>query len=349
MKNRLLYRFTFLVGSSVLLLLAGCGDDDPKVHNRSAFVLGTYLTMNCYDSDLPKNQVETAFDEALKVIGQLETLANPHLETSQINRLNAAVNRERRIPLTAPLPDLLTQATIIANKTDGNFDFTLWPVFSLWHFGGEKAAVPDSGAIKQALAQVDYRRVKAAGDTILLPPGTAIDFGGIHKGYAIELARAVLKKHHLKNFIIDAGGNLGIEWQRSDPVQVQLRHPRRDGDHWGSFPVNRSCGIATSGDYHYYFEAAGRRYHHILDPRSGYPAGEVVSVSVLAPTATEADGLSTAIFVMGREKGMAFIEKTAGIEGNMIYQSGSNLLSEASSGLAPAFRKYNLADSADVQ
>ncbi|NIW77932.1 MAG: hypothetical protein GWN16_00060, partial [Calditrichae bacterium] len=240
----------------------------------------------------------------------------------------------------------------IAKESEGKFDFTLWPVFRLWHFGTDSAAIPDSGKIDSALQHVDYQNVKI--DTLSgerenltqlhVPSGVELDFGGISKGFALEMARKELTKHGLRNFIIDAGGNLAIEWSKPDSVQIYVRHPRMEGEFWGQFPVYQSCGIATSGDYHFYFLEDGKRYHHILDPQTGYPVEKTASCSIVAPTSTLADGYSTAVFVMGMERGSQFIESRSELEGLMIYPGNDSLQTYLSSGLQNRFKRMEVGE-----
>lgn len=325
--------FTLLMAQCCLSGCNGRGST-PLVENR--FLMGTYVSISSYDGDLDKNRLAAAMDSAFGAIGRLEAVLNPYDSSSMIGKLNQRSQVRRTVTLNPEILELISAAFQIANETNGRFDFTLWPVFRLWHFDTDSAAVPPIRKILQALPNVDYGFTELDSATFLLPKGVEVDFGGIAKGFAVEVARRILKGRGLKNFIIDAGGNLGIEWHQEEPVQVYVRHPRREGQFWGHFPVKQSCGIATSGDYHFYFLENGQRYHHILDPQTGYPARQAVSTTIVAPNATLADGYSTAVFVMGHEVGRDFIETHPELEGLIIYPSNRDSLKTY---LSPALRE----------
>lgn len=333
-KNR---QLLFLHCSIFLTIFIGCQSQQvPTVRNQ--FLFGTYFSLTVYDSENSRLNVETVIDTAIARATALEGQLNPYDETSLIARLNAKPTETRHHPLDPNLSALVKSAIDLAGQSAGAFDFTLWPVFKLWHFDTDSASVPALADINNARNFVDYRRITLDESLLIIPPGSEIDFGAISKGYAVEIIRQSLKDSGLQRFIIDMGGNLGIEWQGQEPIDVLIRHPRKNGQFYGKITVNRSCGIATSGDYHFYFESEGQRYHHILDPQTGYPAKNVVSATVVAPTATLADGLSTSVFVMGREKGMQFIQNTPGVEGLMLsYGPDSSLTHLTSSGLANIF------------
>lgn len=323
---------------TVILLLSACRKSEAPVTARR-FLLGTYVNITSYDADLSPAVRRTAIDSAMNTIARLERLTNPYDTTSVVGRLNHHSDRERKVVLPLPLAKMIRQALAVAQSTGGAFDITLWKVFKLWHFGTDSATVPPDAAIQNARLYVDWHQAQLdSANQVTLPAGVEIDLGGIHKGFAVEQARRVLLRRGLQNFIIDAGGNLAIEWHRPDSVQVLVRHPRRDGKFWGYFPVGKSCGIATSGDYQFYIMQNGKRYHHILNPRTGYPAQGAVSVTIIAPNAALADGYSTAVFVMGHEAGMRFIETRPELEGMVIYnEPGVGLKTLLSTGLKSKF------------
>jgi thiamine biosynthesis lipoprotein len=165
----------------------------------------------------------------------------------------------------------------------------------------------------------------------------ALDFGGIAKGYAVDRAVTVLEGLGVTNAIIDAGGNfyaLGTPRNR-EHWRVGIRHPLRLDEVIARLPVSDE-GVATSGNYERFFEIGGKKYCHIMDPRTGWPVQGVLSATIVADTAMAADALSTSAFVLGEEKGMRLIEELAGVEGMLIVQekgSPENLKIMVSSGL----------------
>ncbi len=335
---------SFITNLKTLLLLFMVGflthcEDNKTPFSENRFLLGTYVSITSYDTELSPSLRRIAIDSAMNTIAGLERLTNPYDTSSVVGRLNHHAARERRMKLPSLLGDMIRQAVAVSQSSGGAFDITLWKVFKLWHFGTDSATVPPDAAIQDARLFVDWHQVQLdSANQLTLPPGVEIDLGGIHKGIAVEQARRVLLQQGLTNFIIDAGGNLAIEWHRPDSVQVLVRHPRKDGKFWGYFPVGSSCGIATSGDYQFYIMQNGKRYHHILNPRTGYPAQGAVSVTIIAPNAALADGYSTAVFVMGHEAGMRFIETHPELEGMIIYnEPGVGLKTLLSSGLTTKF------------
>ncbi len=322
----------------VTLLLAGCGDSYREPVSQRQILLGTYVTITSYDVDMDPAAVNRAIGAGFDAIRQVEAMTNPYDSASTVGALNRRSGEAREVLPDRHFNDLLSRAMEVAQETGGAFDFTLWPVFRLWRFDTDSAAVPAQESIRQALARVGYQKVEVDSQRLFLPAGAELDLGGISKGFAVEMARRVLRGQGLRNFIIDAGGNLGIEWNHEEDIQIFVRHPRREGQFWGQFPLGRSCGVSTSGDYQFYFIENGRRYHHILNPQTGYPADGVAAVSIIAPDAITADGFSTAVFVMGRERGKEFIESHPELQGLIIFQdSGDSLQTYLSAGVKEKF------------
>lgn len=326
----------------IFILLIGCSRSSHEPLTRTQILLGTYVTITSYDDTLDVQLINSAIGEAFAAIAKVEAMTNPYDPNSEIGKLNRQKDTQRIYFPSREFLELVTSAISVAQKTGDSFDFTLWPVFRLWHFDTDSARVPPSDKIQQMLPNTGYQKASLDSSRLTLEPGVEIDFGGISKGFAVEKARAVLVKQGLQNFIIDAGGNLGIEWHKSEDIQIYVRHPRNEGEFWGQFPLKRSCGIATSGDYQFYFMQDGKRYHHILNPQTGYPAGGAVSASIIAPNAILADGYSTGVFVMGYEAGRRFIEAHSELEGLIIYGEEGNLQTYLSPGIKDKFHQAGM-------
>lgn len=239
---------------------------------------------------------EEAVEAAFEAIRAVDAAANPYDESSPLARRN----RGEEAP-SSVLDDILLHAEMSRRATGGAFDERLFDITRLWGFGTDSPRVPADSEIRAALAEV------AAGRG-------AADLGGIAKGYAVDTAAAALQRAGVERFLIDAGGNIrAAAGPGGAPWRIGIRHPRRPGALVTVIEVSDG-GISTSGDYIRFFERDGVRYHHILDPRTGRPARGAVSVTVRSSTATMADVLSTAVFVMGGETGVAFLE-AAGDDG----------------------------------
>ncbi|MFQ5584646.1 MAG: FAD:protein FMN transferase, partial [Calditrichia bacterium] len=317
----------------LIIILYGCqGGEQPLT--RTNILLGTFVTITDYDYGLDKSQINPALDSAFAAIATIEAMTNPYDSTSAIGEINSYSDSRNRFKIDEPLHSILAEAMAVSRRSNGAFEFTLWPVFKLWNFGENSGSIPSHKEISEAKKLVDYRKlILKPGELQFEMGGMQIDLGGIVKGFAVEAARKIMKGYGLKNFIIDAGGNLGIEWHKEEPVQIYVRHPRKDGEFWAQFPVRRSLGIATSGDYQYYFIKDGKRYHHIIDPANGYPAEPTVSCTIVAENAILADGMSTAVFVMGPDRGSKFIESNPEIEGIMVFPLNGKFHTFVSGGL----------------
>jgi thiamine biosynthesis lipoprotein len=214
------------------------------------------------------------------------------------------------VPVPAELVDLLEVALSFSARTEGAFDPTFAAMWGLWTFGDDGVrALPDPAEVARRLPLVDATKVavdREAGTVFLPEPGMKLGLGGIAKGWATDRAVAILRAHGLHDFAVQAGGELFVAGGHGDrPWWVGVRDPRGDG------PFARvrlsDAAFDTSGDYERFFEVDGVRYHHIVDPETGWPARASRSATVLAPDATTADALSTALFVLGPERGKAVL------------------------------------------
>ncbi len=275
---------------------------------------GSYIRIRAGGRD--SAAVNQAVRQAFAELHRLDTLWSSFLEKSEVARLN----RAGRMVVTAETKDLLVRAQEIAVKTDGAFDITVAPLLRLWGFYDGNYRVPERAAVESLLAVVDYQKVQVKGDTVILGKGVNIDLGGVAVGWAVDRAVAILKEMGMVAGLVDAGGDIRVFGKRCWRIGVQ--HPRSEG-------VMRILelqeeAVATSGDYERFFVANGRRFCHIINPQTGYPADGVVAVTVVAPTALEADAYSTAVFVMG-EKGREWLERQ-GLVGVLFFVQGDSLV-----------------------
>ncbi len=274
----------------------------PVTRTRPA--MGTLLAMTV--RGLAGTAAEEAIDRAFAEVEALEasmTLWRPDSE------LRLATTLAARAParLSPDLFRVVSLATRFAEESDGAFDPTVGPLVRLWGFLGDgQARVPADADVAQALAHVGWRRLHldpAASTLRIDGAGIEIDLGGIGKGYAVDRALESLRAAGASAALVDFSGNLrafGL------PAPVDVQHPR-DGNGPLATLLLDEAAVSTSGDYEKYFVEDGVRYGHILDPRTGRPVRGVASVTVVAPTAAEADALSTTLFVLGPERGAAML------------------------------------------
>ena len=317
-----------------LLVLAGAwtvitflGTDSPDdlvpVH-RTWTLMGTILEATVYRpasaTALAHADLE-AVHHAVFEIDQLMSLYRPDSELVALNN-QAGMGR---IEVSAPTFQVLQASQHYTRLSGGALDVTVQPLVELWGFYTmERTSIPPLAAIQTVLQQVGADRLDldAATGTAALAPGTRLDLGSIAKGYAIDRAVAALDARGVPAALIDLGGTIGVLDQPPDgrPWTVGIQNPR--GNNLIGLLQFRGGAIATSGDYDRYFEVEGRRFSHLLDPRTGWPADDLYAVTVVAPNATAADALSTAAFVLGPEDGMALLSDCQGVEGVLIRWLG---------------------------
>ena len=226
---------------------------------------------------------------------------------------------------------MLEAAQDWAARTDGAFDVTAGPLVALWGIGTDRARVPAPEEIAAARSHVGWQRLELAGDgqrARLRSPGMAIDLGSIAKGYALDAVRAIYAAHGVKRGMISLGGSslyaLGKN-EHGDDWRIGIRAPRGETaqDYLGILPIS-DVALSSSGDYERYFEQDGQRYHHILDPRTGAPASSgLYGVTVILRgdhAGMMSDLLTTALFVLGEEKGRALLAE-AGLPATVLFIS----------------------------
>jgi thiamine biosynthesis lipoprotein len=276
---------------------------------------------------------EKAVDQAFAEIKRIEELLSVWRRESKVSEINRSAG-ERPVQVPPELFGLIRESIRISGTSDGAFDITVQGLGDLWDFHSPVFRVPDAEVVEDRLNLVDYRKIhlQQEGSTVFLEEeGMQISLGGIAKGYAVDRAVAVLRESGIKGGIVSAGGDLVAFGKREDggPWKVGVRNPRAPSKNISVIPVS-NLAVATSGDYERYRVVAGRRYHHIIDPRKGYPSRGCMSVTVVAEHALEADALATAVFVLGLEEGRSLLEKLPDVEGIIVDGDGKIA---ASSGL----------------
>lgn len=250
-------------------------------------------------------------------------------ESSPLSEVNRRAGGE---PVAVP-PELLAvvrRGIEIGELTDGAFDVTWAALWGLWDFRADRPRVPPEDEIAARAARVDYRRIEvdeAAGTLRLPEPGMKIGLGGIAKGYALELAAGELRERGLESFLLVSGGQVYAAGARGErPWRVGVRDPRGGPEDLLARIEVSDESLSTSGDYERYFMEDGVRYHHILDPATGWPARGLRSATVVSADPVLADALSTGIFVLGPERGLALAERIEGVEAMLVDGAGELLV-----------------------
>lgn len=305
-KNQIKYRFIrrflpFLL-AGLLLTGSGCAPDSAE-HTESAYIMNTLVRITL-PADTPAAAYQTVFAE----MARLEELFSAQRADSEIARLNQA---RALSPLDPDTLDLLSASLDYTRLTGGAFNPCMGALTELWGISGETPQVPGADEIDQALALCDPQALFLDGQgAAFQAAGVKLDLGAIAKGYAADRAARVLREQGVTRGVISMGGNVVVlgEKQTGTPWRVGIRDPLGSADEIVGYLQASDLSIVTSGGYERYFEQDGVRYHHILDPATGYPADAgLISVTVVTADGTLADMLSTAVFVLGARQAETLI------------------------------------------
>lgn len=309
----LLIALIILIGS-VLAVILMTGAKQEKLAVKEFYAMGTIMQLKVYGK-----KCDEAIKEAVKRIEEIENRMSVFKDESEISMINKNAGLEQQ-KVSEDTYYILNKAKRYCNISDGAFDVTIRPIVGLWKIGSEKPKFPDKNEIENKLKLVNYKNILLDDEkrTIGLKyKDQAIDVGGIAKGYAADEVKKILIKNGIKSAIINLGGNIVVLGSKTDnkPWKVGIQDPLKPrGEFAGTISaVNKS--IVTSGNYERYFEAEGKRYHHIIDPRTGYPSeSEIISVSVISELSIDGDGLSTGLYIMGINKAYSLIEALEGVD-----------------------------------
>jgi len=286
------------------------GCESQKYIIKTAFLMGTIVEVTCEDSFV--------IDEVFSEMKRLDDLLSKFNPQSEIFRLN----QKKRLVVSEETFEVIEKAIEFNSLTDGAFDITIGELIDLWKQAIDKKVLPDEKSIRIALVKSGTDKIRLNKDKreVILLNGVTIDLGGIAKGFIVDKAIKLVKTRGVDSCMINAGGDIYCLGKRNKrDWRVGVLDPRNDAHILKRINLEDNT-VATSGDYQQFFEIEGKRYSHIIDPRSGYPVdNHVISVTVLADDATTADALSTAVFVLGKEKGAKIFE-VLGVSGFIIEE-----------------------------
>lgn len=258
--------------------------------------------------------VDSAFEEVARIEGLMST----YIDESEISEINRIAS-EGPVRAGDELINLILRSLDISMLTHGAFDITYDSVGQHYDFRARRR--PDTETVQEELKHVDYRLVEVdrlEGTIRFRESGVRINLGGIAKGYSVERAVGLLRSRGIRHGIVTAGGDSRLLGdRRGQPFMVGIRDPRKEGEVVLSIPLEDEA-ISTSGDYERYFEEDGKRYHHIIEPATGLPAGGVRSATIVGPDAVLTDALSTSVFVLGVDRGLRLIATLPDYEGIVI-------------------------------
>lgn len=286
-----------------------------KPLTKSDFLLGIIVNISLYDK-----QDEAIIDKAFDRIREIEAkMTINNAMTSEIIALNNAAGISE-VKLSPDTFEVLERGKYYSELTHGRFDITIGSIVKLWNIGTDYAKVPEPDILEQKRELIDYKKLHLDRSKLtakLDDKDMKVDLGAIAKGYAADEAAKLLKENGVQHAVINLGGNVitvGGNLQNK-PWKIGLQDPfNARGEYLGIIAVQDET-VVTSGTYERYFEQDGKMYHHILDPKTGYPVeNDIASVSIITKNSIDGDGSSTSVLLLGLDEGMKFIENQAGFE-----------------------------------
>lgn len=306
------------------MLLGSCSPYKSLTYKKSKALMDTFVTITVVSES--REAADSAIENAFDVLGKYGNLINffsDKSELSAINR-NAGMHEVRVSPETLAT---IEKAVYVSEKSGGAFDPTIGPVIRLWDFF--KKTKPSDAEIIKNLPLVNYKNIvidKDRATVFLRKKDMLLDLGGIAKGFAVDLAVQALKQKGISAGLVAIAGEIKAFGLKPDnkPWFVGIKNPRQknnDDEILARLPLNNK-GISTSGDYERYFIKDGQRFHHLLIPQTGYPAYTCRSVSVVSDEGAMNDGFSTALFILGPEKGLELANRI-GLDAMIIDNNGA--------------------------
>lgn len=306
-----------------LLLLTSTAAFTQQTYKKATQLMGCdfEITIVATDSTIANKHIATGISE-MRRIEKLISSWDKNSQTSKINR-NAGL---KPVKVDDELFDLIERSIALSNLTDGAFDISYASMDKIWRFDGSMKEMPTAESIQNSVKKVGYKNIvlnKTNRTVFLKKEGMRIGFGAIGKGYAADKAKELLESNGVNSGIINASGDMttwgkqpnGKEWQ------VAITNPMNKNKVFALLPIKNGA-VVTSGNYEKYVEFNGKKYTHIIDPRTGYPSSGIISVTVFAPKAELADALATSVFVMGIEAGLDRINQLPNIECIIIDAEG---------------------------
>jgi FAD:protein FMN transferase len=307
---------------------------DAALVERSQVSMGTEIHLSAWTTD--EAAAVAAFERVFLEFDRLDALMSVWKEGSDVLRINEAAGKTA-VPVSPEVIEVLGASQEVSEWTGGKFDVTFGALSGVWKFDHDlDGQIPNRSEIVSRLPLIDYKALQLderAGTAGLARAGMKVHLGGIGKGYAIDRSVTILREAGLADFMIQSGGDLFLSGRRGDRLwRVGIQDPRGEPNTSFAAIEIADAAFSTSGDYERFFIRDGHRYHHILDPDTGEPAMRSRSVTIMAKTGTAADGLSTGVFILGAEKGMALIEKLPGVEAVIVTADNQVQLSSGLKG-----------------
>jgi thiamine biosynthesis lipoprotein len=299
--------------------------------------MGTMLEVNIPIDKKTVTELEKVYNIIESEVSRLDNMLSIFDASSIVSKINND-NEKRIVNVPLELFQLMMRAKEYFILTDGAFDITVEPLTDIWGFGPTRKTTPITESASNILDHVGFDKIdldEKRQSLIFKDPKIKIDFGGLAKGYAVDHAVRILKRHNIAKALVSIGGDLYCLGTNSDGKDwsIGIRNPKNKNKIIARLKV-RNKAIATSGSYENFFIYQDKRYNHIIDPHSGCTvANNLMSVTIIADDCTTTDALATAVFVLGEDKGLALVEKLIDIECFLVIDRNDNIDIRMSSGM----------------
>jgi FAD:protein FMN transferase len=309
--------------------------------SKEFYILGTTNILKAYGE-----AAEPAMYEAMKKLLNIDNRMSVFKDSSEFSLINFSAG-ESAVAVSSETYYVIEKALKYAQLSDGAFNPAIRPVMELWSIGKNTSKIPEEEVIKEKLRLVDYKDIilnEEMHSVKLAHKDQRIDGGAIVKGYAADKVRGIFIKHGIENAVIDLGGNISVMGRnlaKDMPWKVGVQNPLGErGEFIGVLSITDKS-VVTSGDYERYFIKDNKKFHHIIDSRTGYPSNNgVVSATIVSDNSIDADALSTCVYVMGVEEGMKLIQSMKGVDVILITEDRKIYMS---SGIENNFKLTNSA------
>ena len=313
--------------AAALIALAGCGtiniDNNEstgtdagtnKEYVADVYAMDTFMTLKAYGSS-----GQTAIDSAKEEIQRLEKLFNVNDPDSDISKINNS--KGRGVDVSVDTAELIKISLEVSQETNGALDISVYPVLKEWGFTSEEYKIPSDKKLSELLENVGYEKITLEGNTVTVPEGYAIDLGSVAKGYTSDRLWDIMKEKGVSSALINLGGNVQTVGKKpgGELWKVAIENPEDTSSYICTINVENKA-VVTSGNYERYFQGEdGNLYWHIIDPADGYPADNgIISATVIGEKGVICDALSTALFVMGKDKAMEYCKAHREIEAVLV-------------------------------
>jgi thiamine biosynthesis lipoprotein len=324
MDKKNLFRLLALI--LVIVLAAITHFSRPKSYKQMEIALDTVIEIQATAPQ--KIPLENVVNQAFQLVSQYEKKFSYYDEESQLYQMNHATDSS--FPIDEDFYSFLVLARQVYAQTDSLYDISIGVLSELWDF--ENQTIPDSAQINNALANIGFQKLQFDNNVLTRPEGLKINFGSIAKGFILDKVADFLKQNGVSSAVINAGGDIQIFGQKK-ALKIGVKHPRSENNDIIQILSLQNMAVVTSGDYERFFIINGQRYHHIINPKTGFPGTTMTSISTLHPSAFIADAYSTGLFLLPPQKAIQIADSVPDLEVILFYEENGELKKMQSSGM----------------